>query len=447
MPGPKPGALPLGDTPINNINKSEVKLYHSFAKKSNKIVIIFIKAKYLEYKFMYQQRMKDAIAAIKQGEMIIIMDDEDRENEGDLVMAGIFSTPEKINFMAQEARGLICVSITKELALKLDLPPMVQRNDSNHETAFTISIDAKEAKTGISAYERDMTIRLMCDSNAKPSDFVRPGHIFPLIAKDGGVLVRTGHTEASVDICRLAGVLPVSVICEIMKKDGTMAGRGDKFLLDFAREQGLKILYVSDIIQYRLNFENLVREVGREETSFMGEACEKVRFIDHLEREHSVFSFAKNGGQQGGQKSAQERMQKEEARESAQKVEGQEERQKEAQNGGTTQASKALAPLIRFHTASSDIALLQNLNEWQALQKSVGLLSQQGGYLICLNADITSEGAVKSCGDMKDFGIGAQILKRLGVKEFILLSTCGANRGEYSALSGFDLHLIEKLEV
>lgn len=379
---------------------------------------------------MYQQRMKDAIAAIKQGEMIIIMDDEDRENEGDLVMAGIFSTPEKINFMAQEARGLICVSITQELAQKLDLPPMVQRNDSNHETAFTISIDAKEAKTGISAYERDMTIRLMCDSNAKPSDFVRPGHIFPLIAKDGGVLVRTGHTEASVDICRLAGVLPVSVICEIMKKDGTMAGRGDKFLLDFAREQGLKILYVSDIIQYRLNFENLVREGARESANFMGEECEKIRFIDHLEREHYVFSFVQNIVQQGGQ---------DEVRESVRKVEGQE--------GGITQASKAKAPLIRFHNASSDIALLQNLDEWQALSKSVGLLSQQGGYLICLNADIVGESVAKSCGDMKDFGVGAQILKRLSVKEFILLSTCGANRGEYSALSGFDLHLIEKIEV
>lgn len=374
---------------------------------------------------MYQQRMKDAIAAIKQGEMIIIMDDEDRENEGDLVMAGIFSTPEKINFMAQEARGLICVSITQELAQKLDLPPMVQRNDSNHETAFTISIDAKEAKTGISAYERDMTIHLMCDSNAKPSDFVRPGHIFPLIAKDGGVLVRTGHTEASVDICRLAGVSPVSVICEIMKKDGTMAGRGDKFLLDFAREQGLKILYVSDIIQYRLNFENLVREVGRERVSFMGEACEKMCFIDHLEREHYVFSFAQNMARHGGQKEGQE----------------------DGQGGDTTQASKAKAPLIRFHNASSDIALLQNLDEWQALQKSVGLLSQQGGYLICLNADIIGESATKSCGDMKDFGIGAQILKRLSVKEFVLLSTCEANRGEYSALSGFDLHLIEKIEV
>ena len=235
---------------------------------------------------MYQTRMKDAIEAIKKGEMIIIMDDEDRENEGDLVMAGIFSTPEKINFMAQEARGLICVSITQELAHKLDLPPMVKRNDSNHETAFTISIDAKEAKTGISAYERDLTIRLMCDNNAKPSDFVRPGHIFPLIAKSGGTLIRTGHTEASVDICRLAGLSPISVICEIMKKDGTMAGRGDKFLLDFAKIHNLKILYVSDIIQYRLNFENLVRETLREKAEFMGQKCEKITFLDHLEMIH-----------------------------------------------------------------------------------------------------------------------------------------------------------------
>lgn len=380
-----------------------MKLYHSFAKKSNKIVIIF-KNMFMECKTMYQQRMKEAIEAIKQGEMIIIMDDEDRENEGDLVMAGIFSTPEKINFMAQEARGLICVSITQELAQKLDLPPMVQRNNSNHETAFTISIDAKEARTGISAYERNMTIQLMCNNNTKPSDFVRPGHIFPLIAKDGGTLVRTGHTEASVDICRLAGVLPISVICEIMKKDGTMMGRGDGFLLDFAKEHNLKILYVSDIIQYRLNFENLVLEKAKTEASFMGEECERIVFIDHLEHKHIVFNF------------------------------------KRKEN--TKKPS-----LIRFHNTSSDISLLQNADEWQALNKSISYLSQQGGYLICLNTNIIEESIIKSCGNMKDFGIGAQILKRLGVKEFILLSTCGSNKGEYNALSGFDLHLIEKIEV
>ena len=188
------------------------------------------------------KRAQEAIDAIKNGEMIIVMDDEDRENEGDLVYAGIFSTAQKVNFMAQEARGLICVSVTKQIANELDLPPMVSKNSSNHETAFTVSIDAKAAKTGISAYERDMTINLMCHPNAKPDDFVRPGHIFPLIAKEGGVLERTGHTEASVDICKLAGLKPVSVICEIMKEDGQMPGRGDKFLLDFAKKHSLKIL-------------------------------------------------------------------------------------------------------------------------------------------------------------------------------------------------------------
>lgn len=353
---------------------------------------------------MYQTRMKDAIEAIKKGEMIIIMDDEDRENEGDLVMAGIFSTPEKINFMAQEARGLICVSITQELAHKLDLPPMVKRNDSNHETAFTISIDAKEAKTGISAYERDLTIRLMCDNNAKPSDFVRPGHIFPLIAKSGGTLIRTGHTEASVDICRLAGLAPISVICEIMKKDGTMAGRGDKFLLDFAKIHNLKILYVSDIIQYRLNFENLVRETSREKAVFMAQECEKITFIDHLQNCHIAFSFS----------------------------------------------PQTTTPLIRFHNTSSDIALLTDSSEWQALQKSIELLSQQGGYLVCLNSDKDNANGniAKNCGDIKDFGIGAQILKSLGVKDFTLLSSHCANANKsYNALSGFDLHLQQSIEV
>lgn len=362
---------------------------------------------------MYQQRIQEAIEAIKQGQMIIIMDDEDRENEGDLVMAGIFSSPEKINFMAQEARGLICVSIMPELARKLDLPPMVQNNDSNHETAFTISIDAREAKTGISAYERDMTIRLMCQSNAKPSHFVRPGHIFPLVAKEGGVLVRTGHTEASVDICRLAGVAPVGVICEIMKKDGTMAGRGDKFLLDFAREHKLKILYVSDIIQYRLNSEDLLQEREKMNAEFMGVLCEKTLFVDHLEREHIVFGF------------------------------------------GTPSQS----PLIRFHSMSSDVELLQNPQEWRTLCKSVEYLSQRGGYLVCLSGakyegacksanttGVANEaGGFKNCGEMKDFGVGAQILRRLGIKDFALLSASGAN--QYYALSGFDLHLVETIEV
>ncbi|STQ86346.1 bifunctional 3,4-dihydroxy-2-butanone 4-phosphate synthase/GTP cyclohydrolase II [Helicobacter muridarum] len=342
---------------------------------------------------MYQKRVREAIEEIKNGKMIIIMDDEDRENEGDLVMAGIFSTPQKINFMAQEARGLICVSITQEIALKLDLPPMVSKNDSNHETAFTVSIDAREAKTGISAYERDMTIRLMCDANASPSDFVRPGHIFPLIAKEGGVLARTGHTEASVDICKLAGVSPISVICEIMKKDGSMARRGDKFLLDFAKEQNLKILYVSDIIQYRLNYENLVSKITEDDFELLGYKCKRIIFHDHLGYKHTSFQFSKHCMD---------------------------------------------IPLVKFHSIRSDLELLENGAEFDDLLKSIEKIQKEGGYCIFLNSDSLQNK------DVKDYGVGAQILRLLKVESFRLLSS---SKSEYAALSGFNLTLLEKIEI
>lgn len=342
---------------------------------------------------MYKQRVKQAIEAIKNGEMIIIMDDEDRENEGDLVMAGIFSTPQKINFMAQEARGLICVSITQEIALKLDLPPMVSKNDSTHQTAFTVSIDAKEAKTGISAYERNMTIRLMCDVNASPNDFVRPGHIFPLIAKEGGVLARTGHTEASIDICKLAGVLPLSVICEIMKKDGSMARRGDKFLIDFAKDQNLKILYVSDIIQYRLNYENLISKISEDDLILLGHKCKRIVFCDHLGHRHTSFQFNE---------------------------------------------CHMSVPLVKFHRIRSDLELLENEIEFDNLLKSIKKIQKYGGYCIFLNSDSSQNK------DVKDYGVGAQILKLLNIESFKLLSS---NKSEYAALSGFNLKLLEKIEV
>lgn len=339
----------------------------------------------------YAKRVQEAINAIKNGEMVIVMDDEDRENEGDLVMSGIFSTPEKINFMAKYARGLICVSITKEIAQNLDLPLMVDNNSSNHETAFTVSIDAKEAKTGISAYERDLTINLMCNPTTKPEDFVRPGHIFPLIAKDGGVLVRTGHTEASVDLCRLAGLKPISVICEIMKEDGTMAGRGDKFLLHFAKEHNLKILYVSDLVAYRLQTENLLTILSLEKSTFMGHKCEKITLEDHIKRWHYVFSFG---------------------------------------NGSI--------PLVRIHTIRTDYELLSDFQDFEFLIGCVKKLQQEGGHLVFISdKDTKSE-------IMKNFGIGAQILKKLDIREFRLISS---NTREYAALKGFDLRLIETIGI
>lgn len=203
-------------------------------------------------------RVKKAIEEIKKGKMVILCDDEDRENEGDLAMAAEKVTPEAINFMAKYARGLICLSLTEEKARELDLPLMVRDNTSSFQTAFTVSIDAKKGTTtGISAADRAVTILTAIADGTKPEDLARPGHIFPLQAKSGGVLQRTGQTEGSVDLARLAGLKPAGVICEIMNEDGTMARMPD--LEKFAREHDLMIVTVADIIRYRLKMESLVK--------------------------------------------------------------------------------------------------------------------------------------------------------------------------------------------
>lgn len=338
---------------------------------------------------MQIQRVQEAIKAIQNGEMIIIMDDEQRENEGDIVYAGEFSSADKVNFLVTQARGVLCVSITKEIADKLDFPLMVNNNSSNHETAFTISVDAKNAKTGVSAFERDMTIRLICNENSKPSDFARPGHIFPLIAKNGGVLERTGHTEASVDICKLAGLKPISVICELMKDDGTMASNGDDFVLEFAKKHHLKILYVSDLIYYRMQYEQLICKLDEIEVMLLGIKCIKFIFLDHLNNKHIVYKFSP-----------------------------------EANN-------------VKFNTFDNTLQLLEN-KEFEILHKSIEFLNNNGGYLICINGNKN-----KSELESKNFGIGAQILRYFNINEFTLLST-HANR-HYIGLGGFGLKIKEKI--
>ena len=232
----------------------------------------------------------------------------------------------------------------------------------------------------------------MCKPNTKPQDFVRPGHIFPLIAKEGGVLERTGHTEASVDICRLAGLKPISVICEIMKKDGLMARRGDKFLSEFAQLHHLKILYVSDLIEYRLQFEQLVHPVDTQECKFLGVESKKLRFRDHLGREHIVFSFG-----------------------------------------------KPTIPLVKFHSVRDDLELLENESLFSGLMDSIAKLKEKGGYLVFLRTQNNK--------DIKGLGIGAQILKELGIADFKLLSSSKVNELEYGALSGFNLRILECIEV
>ena len=209
-----------------------------------------------EFKF---NTIEEAIEDIRNGKMVIVVDDPDRENEGDLVIASEKITPEAVNFMAKEGRGLICLSLLPERCKELDLPLMTDRNTDPKGTAFCVSIDAHPkygTTTGISAYDRAITIKLAISPDAKPQDFVRPGHVFPLKARQGGVLERTGHTEASVDLARLAGLYPSGVICEIMKEDGTMARLPD--LIKFAKKHNLKIITIADLVQYRLKKEKFV---------------------------------------------------------------------------------------------------------------------------------------------------------------------------------------------
>ncbi len=337
-------------------------------------------------------RVKQAIEDIKQGKMIVMIDDEDRENEGDIVYAATFSTPQKVNFMASQAKGLICVAITKDIADRLDLHPMVKNNDSSYETAFTISVDARECSTGISAYERDLTIRLLADYSSKPSDFVRPGHIFPLIAKEGGTLVRTGHTEGSVDICKLAGVAPAAVICEIMKEDGTMARRKD--LEEFSKKHNLNIVYISDIIEYRLKHEYLVKTIAESNFELLGAKTKRVDFIDHQGNHHIAFLF------------------------------------KDVKK----------TSLVRFHNIGSDFDLLTKNNNFEKMMKSIEMLKKEGGALIFLDHRENKE---KS--EMRDFGIGAQIVKKLGIENMRLLVSSKGK--EFVGIGGFGLNIEEEIEI
>jgi len=337
------------------------------------------------------QRVEKAIDEIKRGRMVIMMDDEDRENEGDLVYAATFSTPDMVNFMAKEARGLICTPVTKEIAMKLDLLPMVANNVSNHETAFTVSIDSANATTGISAAERDDCISKLANPLTVAEDFVRPGHIFPLIAKDGGVLVRTGHTEGSVDLCKLAGLAPAGVICEIIKDDGKMARMDD--LEIFSKKHDMPIVYISDIVEYRLANEKLVKRISEEETELRGIKVEKIIYEDHLERIHTVIQFYK----------AHERAN------------------------------------VKFHNIGMDIDLVLDDKRFNALNASIDYLKQNGGVLIFLDTKVISHEQAK------EFGVGAQILKDLGIKNINLLTT--NKETEFVGLAGFGLDVVQKIEI
>jgi 3,4-dihydroxy 2-butanone 4-phosphate synthase/GTP cyclohydrolase II len=313
-----------------------------------------------------------------------MIDDEDRENEGDLVYGASFSTPQHVNFMATHAKGLICVALNKDTAQRLELNPMVSSNNSSYETAFTVSVDAKTALTGISAGERDDTIKILANPISKSEELVKPGHIFPLIAKEGGTLVRTGHTEGSVDICRLAGIAEAGVICEIIKEDGTMARRDDLDI--FGEKHNLKTVFISDIVEYRLANERLVEQTQIEDFNFFNVDTKKYIFKDHDDIEHTALVF------------------------------------------GSLDESVN----VRVHNVVPDIELLLNQNRYKNLISSIEYLKKNNGVLVFINKTNHQDNAT-----MKEFGIGAQILKTLGISKMNLLTSL--KQTDFKALSGFGL--------
>ena len=338
------------------------------------------------------ERVLEAIEEIKKGNMVIMIDDEDRENEGDLVYAAAFSSAKHVNFMATHARGLICVALSKSIATRLDLNPMVSSNTSSYETAFTVSVDAKDALTGISAGERDDTIRILANPIAKADELVKPGHIFPLIAKDGGTLIRTGHTEGSVDICRLAGLSEAGVICEIIKEDGTMARRDDLDI--FGEKHDLKTVFISDIVEYRLANESLVKSTKVEEIEFFGVKVNQHTFEDHDGIEHTAIEFYSTG---------------------------------EIAN-------------VRVHNVVPDIDLLLNQKKYNNLVSSIEYLKQNSGLLVFINKTNHQDNSAP-----KEFGIGAQIIKSFGVSQMNLLTS--THQTDLVGLSGFGLEVKEVITI
>lgn len=366
----------------------------------------------------------EAVKALQQGKMIIIVDDEQRENEGDLMVAAEKVTPECINFMAREARGLICASLTERRSDELDLPLMVHDNTSHFQTPFTVSVDAKDnTTTGISAYDRSVTIQALIDPRTRPQDLSRPGHIFPLRARDGGVLVRTGQTEASVDLARIAGLNPAGVICEIMKEDGTMARMPD--LEKFSARFGIPVITIEEIIKYRVQTDSLVELVSEAMLpTRWGDFVIKA-YVDRIQQETHI---ALTQGDLGGDEPVL-------ARVHSQCLTGDTFGSLRCDCGPQLQAA------MKLISRQKRGVLLYLLNQEG---RGIGLTSKIKAYKLQEEGLDTIQANVQLGfkADQRDYGIGAQILRHLGLKKLRLITN---NPAKYIALAGYGLEIVERV--
>ncbi|CAM3069217.1 3,4-dihydroxy-2-butanone 4-phosphate synthase [Sphingomonas antarctica] len=356
---------------------------------------------------------EEIIDEAKNGRMFILVDDEDRENEGDLVIPAQMATPDAINFMAKYGRGLICLALTKRRVDELGLDLMSRANGTRHETAFTTSIEAREGvTTGISAADRARTVAVAIDGTKDRNDIVTPGHVFPLVARDGGVLIRTGHTEAAVDVARLAGLNPSGVICEIMNEDGTMSRMDD--LVTFAQFHNLKIGTIRDLIAYRRRHDHLVQK--RAELDFVsrhGGEWKAVTFHNKATGDETV-----------------------------------------ALVKGRIDPDKPT--LVRMHTMSLFVDVLGEVNERSGLlSRSMAAIADEGaGVIVLINRQMPNmisrfidlRGQGKSAGDreveeLRDYGVGAQILTELGVQDMILLTN---THHAFAGLEGYGLSIVDE---